>query len=306
MDIFEIKRLKEKTSMINNESSDYFNTNLSTNFTRTDVVYADKRECIMMSRMMKKPVIHKVLEDAAEYTNDPFWKNKLLNAARGKFPKTFNYRDGFIVHRKRGTVKSVPLPQHGAEAVGVFITFLQDSGGIISDRDTQYNNNTVAIDEGLVENVILPWSKLPKKTRDDMIECYVVKCCKGWALNKKQADSFRANIYLGIRLGVFGKDNIVMDPNGNGIYNIGNIYYDEVESIFRIDENCMSNAVAKIKKKKSPAIHLDNSCILHSMYSSGNYKFLNDWSKLISHYKSDYISFQPINQIEEGSIIIIE
>ena len=73
-------------------------------------------------------VVNKIFFDCVELTDDPMWKNLFNQAAYGKLPRGFLYKESFLSHKKGNKTKRIEVPQAPAEAISACIEFFQDTG----------------------------------------------------------------------------------------------------------------------------------------------------------------------------------
>jgi hypothetical protein len=69
----------------------------------------------------------------SEITDDPYWKNVLIEAYHNKFPKGISYKDGNIVYKN----KEILIPETPEEAYIIIINFLKREYGIKSPMDIE-------------------------------------------------------------------------------------------------------------------------------------------------------------------------
>ncbi|MHB1909778.1 MAG: hypothetical protein ACYCQJ_13055 [Nitrososphaerales archaeon] len=98
--------------------------------------------------------------DCIRLVSDEFWRSKLEDAAKGKFPAGFLYNNGVLSHRK--SKNSLVLPLDPPELVYVFIKFLQQCGSLYSPSE---------LEERRMENRAVQPEKQP-------ITWKTVKACK--------------------------------------------------------------------------------------------------------------------------------
>lgn len=163
----------------------------------------------LSKRILNRQVVHHIFEDAALFTNDEFWKHKLICAARNKFPRNYYFRDGFLINRKKSKTKMVKIPvDDPGEALRVFIGFMNDRG-IISDMDAQTHRSIGDFQIDMQENIPPEsWSKVPPKMRSNYITEYVISNTKG--LSQEAVKSLYVAINIGIKTKIFDNSNITM------------------------------------------------------------------------------------------------
>lgn len=268
---------------------------------------------------MQRQVINEVFENCSELTDDPFWKNKLQMAARGKFPPGFFYRDGFLNYKKRKKQTSVHIPGEPIQAINVFVSFMQGFG-FYSNLDLEYYGEQSMLTEDC-EAAPPPeaWSKVPKKLRTSYITSYVKKrmellekgfrddiddvtfsidiegdsrdpleqyrCepLKNKALLESCALSLERTIHLGIGLKIFNKDNIVLYKYS--IKHIPWLIYNEDTHTFSISSEVIQRTYEEKAGLNTPSGREHEGLQFHG--SSTN-RTIYHWKRMTKDYNKIY------------------
>ncbi len=206
-------------------------------------------------RIAQRPVIHPVFEAAQEYTLDPFWKTKLMHAARGKLPRGFSYRDGYLIMRGKNKLTTIPISPDPQSASFTFISFMKESG-IYSDGDVALQQDRIAFKMSVKRDPIVSWNKVPYKMRDSLVEDFIKREASMHKLNKEQLATLRVCLFLGIKMKVFGPKQIKMRDQEieyiEGLVRCEDGGYD-------VEDELWANASRAITKKAEPQIPGEDS-----------------------------------------------
>jgi hypothetical protein len=203
-------------------------------------------ETAATDRLDQIRVVNKIFEECASLTSDNFWKDKFTQASRGKFPKGFTYKDGVLSHRKKGKPKPITrlIPHDPHSARDEFISFMQSTGKY-SDSDMVHNERARIVQIQTSQVEIRSWSAVPPKSRKDYVERFVSFATDMYHLTSQQVKSLKTTIQMGLILGAFNKDNIIVI--GNRIDSIQGISMDS-SGLFVIDQSVLDNTYRLIAK----------------------------------------------------------
>lgn len=139
--------------------------------------------------------------EAAEYTPSEYWKQVLLDAGQGKFPTSYNYRDGILTYRskrKTGKIDKLVCPQDPQALAVAVQQFLRNTSGIMSEEDQYVYAHTQD------EVVITKWSRVRSSAqRKQLLEQYVDAKCEEYGLTAKERETTIQTLNLGFCLGAF-------------------------------------------------------------------------------------------------------
>ena len=210
-----------------------------------------------------------IFKDAIKYTEDTFWKNKLMDASKGIFPKFFSFRNNELIHEKTKNV--VLIENDGSSAANAFIEFLKEKEKIFSPADIQNMNlNDKFIEPPKQKN----WSNYMKKDREHMVDYFIESIQECMKLNYNEVENLKRTILEGIDLKVFDKNNIFINKD-NRIEKIDGLNMTK-DRTFVINKSLMDKCV--VKKAKEP----------NSKYISDQTRFLPKWMKYIENLDKSY------------------
>jgi len=190
-----------------------FSTSTPSNNNASDKRRAAANKNMVNTRLQKKPVVYRIFEDAAEYTDDPFWKTRLLAASRNDFIRKTTYFDGRILHKikKRGEGKTeIPLddPEKAAE---LFIEFHQKFDNIYSSQDEE--DSKKAREEILNQQIVLQWSSCGKRIRSSLLSAYAKKIAEENSFDIQCEEQLRTDLNLLLANTLLGTKNVTMENN---------------------------------------------------------------------------------------------
>lgn len=202
-----------------------------------------------------KSIIHPLFSECAHLTADPFWIEKFTQAAIGKFPPKFGFRDGIMVFKKGNKSKTIELPDNVYEAMGAAIAFFQSNGLIFSPTDERLIREVQEAQYRLEEN--LPpatWIDINKKTQECMLSYYIIELHSVMELSLAEKEQLRQTIRVGISNNFFGKHNIQVQ--NNRIHAINGLLWDGEKRVFYINPELKPMVSRSYSRKKGsePAI----------------------------------------------------
>lgn len=227
-------------------------------------------------RLDQVRVVNKIFEDCVPRTTDTFWRDMLIQASRGKFPKGFTYKDNVLSYKKKNKPKPITkiISHDPEEAYRDFMAFMKSTGKY-SDTDMVHMDREAQISQMQASQAeIRSWSAVPEKSRKDYVERFILFVTTTYNLNASQVKSLKQCIQMGIILGAFNKDNITVV--GNRIDSINGVVMDTTTGLFKIDQTLLENthrlilrATNKPEIMISGSIHkadaLDASKIIEAM-----------------------------------------
>lgn len=184
--------------------------------------------------------------EASEHTPSEYWKQVLLDAGQGKFPASYNYRDGILTYRskrKTSKIEKLVCPQDPQALAAAVQQFLRKTSGIMSEED-QY-----VYAHKQEDVVITKWSRVRSAAqRKQLLELYVDSKCKEHGLSGKERDATLQTLNLGFCLGAFGA--VHMSEEGRVV---------EVEG-FTYDPERRRFGFKKPKGKQRKPVETDEVC----------------------------------------------
>ena len=266
---------------------------------------AVKKAASATTRRQRQPILIPVLEEAVAYTNDIFWKERLQNASRGKFPRCFYHRDGYIVYSRKGKERKINIPSSPEEAVAVFIEFLQEAGGIKSDRDIAFAKTNSEFNGETRELEYPTWAKITtKRGKSALLEKYCTVKTKEFDLDKDSSARLRSILFIALRIGIINKKTVQMDKGD--ITSIDGILRDEITNTFYIDSKLMQEALARLNQKSGTVCQHDLAKLPHSMYGVRGFAFSGEWGKYVGQYNSTYKRVQPKQIAFDFEMVVVD
>ena len=220
-----------------------------------------------------KEIVHKCFSECAEITQDQFWVEKFNNAAIGKFPAKFSFRDGILVHKKGAKNKSLELSNNKYEAASACMEFFRVNGGIFSPTDEQ---NSIALQCARTQDNSAPqltWTTANKKLQECLISYYIMNMKHVMGLKNAEVEQLRQSILLGIFNKFFGKHNIRLEDNH--IYSIEGLLWNDDTRTFFIDSRLKPVMARKYARKT------DGGIIIDSNQKDTVPQFLRNWMKYV-------------------------
>jgi hypothetical protein len=194
-----------------------------------------------------KKVIHPIFEQAAQLAEDPFWKAEMENAARGRFPRGFMYRDGIISYKKGNKIFPEKVPQENALfALHTTVRFFQEKGKIRSKRDKEKEERIKREKEENHVQRIQSWKDIRKETvKEQYLNDYVDRVCDEHDLDDESRKRLLSLLHFGLSLGYLKNDDIALNENGTRIENIAPLRFVDEETGFSLDVDEKSKPKAK-------------------------------------------------------------
>lgn len=260
----------------------------TTNFTSTDTTSTyDKKTAMAISRRARQEIKHQILENAVQYTMDVFWKDKLIDAARGRFPKGFYYQEGCIVFNKNNKERRILLSVNPLETAKQFIHFLQEAG-IYSDRDIEFAKLDASMRSDSHVKKPLVWTKVSKRMKLSMLRTYAKTMSQQWNLTPEASKDFQTILEIGFRIKAINKNNIEFD--GGVITNISDVYMDSASGKFFIDPIALEAAIAAEEKErmKNSHIKIDLSQYPNPVFEPIGVDFSGEWNNYIKNFQKNF------------------
>lgn len=294
--------------MLNTNSDTDLSTTLSTGISTTGT--HDRKTAQAIAKRARQEIKHHILENAVEYTMDVFWKDRLMDAARGKFPKGFYYQDGCIVHSKNNKERRVLLPTNPLDTAKAFIQFLQFSG-IYSDRDIEFAKLDAAMRNDSFVQRPITWTKISKKMKISMIRSYAQSMARLWNLTTESARDFQTVLEIGFRNDAINKNNI--EFNGIKITLIRDVYMDETTGKFFIDPSVLGPAIYSREREqaKHGMIKVDLSKYPNPALEPTGVDFSAEWKKYVDVYRHTFphmfeLMLEEKKKMDAAEIIEVE
>lgn len=244
----------------------------------------------------KGSVIYPIFELCAEKTKDPFWISIFNQAANGKFPRGFMFKDNALTYKKGTKIQRLDIAADPEIAMRDIMEFLTKTAGIMSeiDQDKAKEEMEARIAENGLSLYRCQWSEIKKKIKNLLIDTYIQDLVLRYELNDKERIQLKSTINLGFVLGYFQNNDI--DFQNGRIQSINNLEYNEESRKFNINKNC----VPRLSKTKSKKTNLEdpNSIIDPTIISFMTLwkRFLNNIDKR-NHFRSPSVSLSSETDI---------
>lgn len=200
-----------------------------------------------------KEVVHKIFQDCATITTDPFWIEKFTNASINKFPPKFSYRDGLLIYKKGAKSYTLEVSSNVYEAAPACVDFMRFHGSLFSPIDERYAQEMQTLrDNSAIIPQDLTWKDSNKKVQECMLSYYMTSMKEIMSLTAVEADQLRQTVKLGLTNKFFGNHNIVV--TNNRIMSIGGLLWNAETRTFYIDPTLKPiSARTYVRKKDGPA-----------------------------------------------------
>jgi len=230
------------------------------------------------ARLLKQPVVIPCLEKAAEYTNDAEWRDKLIAAARNRFPPGFYHRNNTIYHHFRGKDHEMMIPEDPMEAAILFINFLQKFGGFYSDRDVEYSRMNKTVVGSLGDRRSQTWTDCTKQERHKLISDYAHLLVQEYELDEEAYEQVNGILRLGVLLGIYCSKKIHMEDGA--IVKIKDLKYDPDTKLFSISPKALASKKVDFKKKRGVSTAIKNPH-LHPVYMPRRFDIPGEWRRYL-------------------------
>ena len=239
-----------------------------------------------MSSKKKKQIIYPIFQEAANSTDDEFWKNFFMDLACNNAPKRFvidkttlkfySKKDGFIYYY---------VNQTGDKIANEVKTLLNKNLIIYSDidyeNDIENKNNEIA--EYKEVSSINDWKKIKhKKTKNAIITRYVLSMKEAYELNWKETNQLYNTIISAFFEIHSHKSTDIVIKNGQIISIKGiSIIKNETVNSNKVYYNIKNDRLDNINEKSSASIVVVSKIDL-----------MNEWKKLSN------VIYKQVEEIE--------
>ncbi len=219
-------------------------------------------------------IANPLFTECATLTTDPFWISIFTQAAIGKFPRGFSYKEGLLTYKRGVKISSIEVPPEAPLAKDACIAFFGKTAGILSDTDQERTRQE--FDRRMHEKTSLKacsWSDIKKKKiRDILIGTFVQDISRIFELTDKEDAQLSTIVSIGFLLGYFQGKNVAFEDGR--ITAINGLMYDPNNRVFYIDPILTPKITKSSKSKKTEE---DDG------KESKNVSFLNLWVKFLEH-----------------------
>lgn len=198
-------------------------------------------------------IINSIFHKCYEITTDEMWKEIFRQAAFGKFPKKFSYKDEMLLYKRGTKITDTHINQEDPLSASMeAITFFRSMGGIMSDADQELLRQEDAIQAAAmipVEN--WRWSGIKKSKLKQLFICrYIDDLVEMYHLTPKERHSLLCTINYGFIIGRF--NNNTVNFQGGRIISIDGLCFNPENKEFSIDPSMPIVRPNKVTKKKNP------------------------------------------------------
>lgn len=169
-----------------------------------------------------------IFDEAAKFTNDPFWREKFISMSSGRPPKGFTLKDGVLKCTRNKFKYSIEVPNDPNEAFLKCVEFFKKNG-CMSDQERdqihQEFEESIQLDQSFYGKT---WDQITcKKMKDAFVHNYLVELKNHFGLDEEQFRDLQTVVTLGLKLGAIASVNIIFsncritsinnlsrDPNG--------------------------------------------------------------------------------------------
>lgn len=210
---------------------------------------------VRASAKTSSEVLYPFFKEFSETTDDVFWKSLFADAAVGKFPRGFRYQHGVLSYKIKSKIyeKYISLDNH-QDALKNIKDFMGEHAGIISSIDTEEKQKEIQSRiTSLLTQEINNWNQIRSPTHKMiLVSKYLDLLEIKNKLTKKQKEETRSQINIGIVIGYFNNENIIIKDGL--ISKIEGLIWDVKSKKFIIDTKNI-----KLKNKKSTKKAEENS-----------------------------------------------
>lgn len=163
------------------------------------------------SKLSQQVLYAMFLTCAAMMEHDEFWKNIFTQAAHGKFPRGFIYRDGNLTYKHRNKIHSMAIGDNPVTALADCMNFFRNTAGLVSEADQERSRREREME--LMEALSfdkLTWAEVKKKKKlhDVLISTYITEVADAMGLPVAEKHQLRTIINMGFILGCFSNERV--------------------------------------------------------------------------------------------------
>lgn len=222
----------------------------------------------------RKNVIYPIFEEAANYADDSFWNEKLLDAARGSFhSKNVKFEKGHLIYDTKRKTDAVLMNGTPEEVANKFCVFMRMYTDLSSDDDKRRMDMQMEL--AYIERKEKPMSK---KELWSILVIFVEEFAKANNLNPNSKKMLYNTITLGYRLGIIHGGTVFI-TNGRivNINDIRGIVFDYYTGSFYLNKD----AVNETRKMLTREITYDTSVRKHEMYNPKGKSSKKEWDYMV-------------------------
>jgi hypothetical protein len=232
-------------------------------------------------RSKNQPIIlHPIFEQCTRHITDPFWISIFNQAAIGKFPRGFLFKDNSLTYKRGTKISRIDLSTDPVTAATELMTFFGRMAGIMSTADQDRSRQE--LEDRLTESVSLhtcTWADIKKKkVREMLIGTFVEDLVKQYELVDRERIQLRSMINLGFILGHFSSTNVQFSQGR--IHGIAGLDFDATTRKFSINSTCQPRHTKSSKSRQSRSVKIVDT-ETESTSSPGLVSFMALWIKFL-------------------------
>ncbi|MNK61475.1 hypothetical protein D3C87_806350 [compost metagenome] len=181
-------------------------------------------------------IVHPIFMDCSELTDDPYWKKIFSDASYNKLPRSFNVKNGQLLHKRGTKVQRITLTDNPVETLTNALEFFRDVAGMRSALDQE--REALQLEEQFIlsqSNVKETWVDVKKRKKclsNIYITMFIHKLANEMNLSKQHIDQLTTTINLGFTLGTLTDDHVVFD---GAIQSIRGLSFNHEKQEFALD-----------------------------------------------------------------------
>ena len=185
-----------------------------------------------------RPILYPLFENCAKLTEDPYWKTKFMDCAKGRFPRGYTYKNNLLTHKKGNKLTKLELSDSMTEVFIATMKFFQMTSGLLSQRDRkklQEIEEEKILEE--MENVNeLTWRDIKaEKYREMLLSEFINSVSTRMKFDEEEKREMITTVKKGLMLKYFNADNIIMEEGK--ITEIQGLFYNKEKNRYEIDKD---------------------------------------------------------------------
>ena len=172
-----------------------------------------------------KPILYPQLQEASMYTEDKFWINVLLTAARGEFMTKFISYDGVYLYKRDSGIRE-RVSEDTKELCKAFIIFHKKHVGVHSPTDTERQKKLRK--EIFQQEIKLTWDIC----NNEMKQARLVDYCYAKTTSKEETADMLSVVRAAQDLKLLNSNTVIMD--NNIITNITTVSYNKKTNVWYV------------------------------------------------------------------------
>lgn len=227
------------------------------------------------------PIENQIFADCSMLVEDPFWKETFNQAAMGRFPRGFMFKDNSLTYKRGSKVHKKELPLDPLEACMISMTFFKEMAGIRSQADQDRERLEIEEQQNDIQSIEnCGWDDIKKKKiKELLISEYISTSCKDLNLDIKQKKKLITIINIGFLLGYLDSDKISFTDGK--IYKIDGLEYNDTtrEFTLNISPNMKKMARSRVKAISDEELISQNNCL--DRHYMDSVSFIKLWKKFL-------------------------